>query len=299
MRVFVTGASGFTGQAVVKELLQNGHQVVGLARSDASAKIISDMGAEVHRGSIEDLNSLKQAAAAADGVIHLAFIHDFTDYVGNCQKDREVILAIGEALEGSNRPFIMTSGTFMCTHGRVGTETDAADETQPFSGVRAKSEGVLLSLASKGVRGLVVRISPTNHGENDHGFIAMLCGVAQKTGESAYIGDGLTRWAAVHRLDTARIFRLALEKGKAGSIYHAVAEGEITIKDIASAIGERLGVPVTSKTPEEAPAHFGFVAGPLSIDNPMSNVITQQELGWTPEHPGLLADIKSGIYFKE
>ena len=298
MRVFVTGASGFTGQAVVKELLENGHHVLGLARSDSSAKIINDLGAEVHHGSLEDLDSLRRGAAASDGVIHLAFIHDFSDYIGNCKKDQEAIAAIGEVLEGSNHPFIVTSGTFMVTHGRTGTENDAADETQPFSGARAASEGVLLSFASKGVRASIIRISSTNHGEGDHGFIARLCAIAQEKGESSYVDDGLNRWPAVHRFDTARIFRLALEKGKAGSIYHAVAEEGITIKDIASAIGKCLGVAVNSKTSAEAQAHFGFMATPLGIDNPMSNAITREQLGWTPEHPGLITDIESGLYFR-
>ncbi|KAJ9148970.1 NAD dependent epimerase/dehydratase family protein [Pleurostoma richardsiae] len=299
MRVFVTGATGFIGQPLVKDLLKAGHSVLGLARSDVSAKTLIGLGADVVRGSIEDLDTLKKAAAASDGVIHLAFIHDFSDYDGSCRKDREAISAIGAALEGSNRPFVIASGTFMLPPGRLGTEDDPADMSNAFTTTRSASEVLVLSLASKGVLPSVVRLPPTNHGDSDPAFIAMIVSVAQKTGVSAYIGEGLNHWPAAHRLDSARVFRLALEKGAAGAVYHAVAEEGVLTKDIAAAIGKGLGIPLVSKSSAEASEHFGFIAIPFAIDNLASSSKTRKQLGWVPEQSGLIEDIESGVYFKK
>lgn len=299
MRVFVTGASGLIGRALVKELLEAGHSVLGLARSDSAAKVLTELRADVLRGSIEDLETLKEGAKAADGIVHLAFIHDFSDYEASCQKDRVAITAMGTALEGTNRPLVVASGTLLLPKGRVGTEDDAADMTDPFVAARAKSESLTLDLASKGVRAMVVRLAPTNHGDGDPHFLAMITSIAHKTGVSAYIGDGKNHWPAVHRLDTAHLLLLALEKGKAGAVYHAVAEEGVQTKDIAAAIGKALGIPVVSKSSAEAQEHFGFIAALFSLDNLASGAKTRQELGWNPKQPGLITDIESGVYGKK
>lgn len=294
MRVFVTGATGFIGQAVVKELLNAGHQVLGLARSDRGADSLIAAGAEVQRGSLEDLDSLKQGASASDGVIHLAFIHDFSDYVGNCAKDRIAIEAIGAALTGTNRPFIITGGTLLIPHGQLGTEDTPPDLDRP-SAIRGVAEQVALSFVSKGVRVSIIRLPPTNHGEGDHGFIAELARIAKSTGVSAYLGDGLNRWAATHRLDTAKLYLLALEKAAAGSVFHAVAEEGIPIKEIAETIGKQLNLPTGSKTAE----HFGWLAIAVGADNPISSAKTREQLGWTPVHASLISDIEAGFYTSE
>ena len=298
MHVFVTGATGFIGKAVVQELLKAGHRVSGLARSDEGAELLKRLGAEVHRGSLEDLDSLKSGAAASDGVIHLAFIHDFSDYDGSCRTDRQAIEAIGEAIAGSNKPLIITSGTLMLPQGRLVNEQDTPDLTNPIAAARGASEEVVLSLVPKGVRAAIVRLPPTNHGDGDHGFIARLVAIAKEKGVSAYLEGGLNRWPAVHHLDTARVYRLALENNTAsGAVFHAVAEESVTIKAIAEAIGEKLSVPVVSKTQSEGQEHFGFLAFALLSDNPTSNTQTRVQLGWEPVHPSLVADLEHGSYF--
>ncbi|KAF2802522.1 putative epimerase/dehydratase [Mytilinidion resinicola] len=297
MRVFVTGATGFIGTAVVPELLAAGHQVLGLTRSDKGAETLKSLGVEAHRGSLEDLESLKKGASSADATIHLAFDHNFADFEGINKKDRVAIEAIGEALVGTNRPFIITSGTLLLPLEKLATEDDNGDYTIPTA-VRGLAEQLTLSFVPKGVRAEVVRLPPTNYGEGDHGFIAMLIKTAREKGESAYIGDGSNRWPATHRLDTAKVFASALDRGTAGATYHAVANEGITAKEIAEAIGKELNVPVVSKSTEEAPAHFGFLALPFSRDNPTSSKKTREALGWEPAQPGLIADIKEGHYFK-
>jgi nucleoside-diphosphate-sugar epimerase len=298
MRVFVTGATGFIGEAVVQELLSAGHQVLGLARSDKGAESLAALGVEVHRGSLDDLDSLKRGASASDGVVHLAFIHDFSDYEGNCRVDRLAIETMGAALAGSNRPLIITSGTLMLPYGRLATEEDTPDLTNAAAAARGASELLALSFVSRGVRASVVRLPPTNHGDGDHGFISLLITIAREKGVSVYIGDGLNRWPATHRLDAARVFQLALDKGSAGSTFHAVAEEGVSIKDIATIIGKQLNVPVVSKTKEEAQQHFGWLAFALVADNPTSSAKTREQLEWTPVNPALISDLKEGTYFK-
>ena len=292
MRVFVTGAAGFIGRAVVQELLTNNHQVLGLARSDASAEAITRAGAEAHRGDLEDIESLKSGARLADGVIHLAFIHDFANFARAAAVDAAAIEAIGEVLAGTGKPLVIASGTMMAPKGVLATEDTGADRSSPFS-VRNQGADVVYAISKdKQVRGSVIRIAPTVHGPEDKGFITMLINAAQKNGYAAYIGNGSARWPAVHRLDTAVLFRLALEKGTAGGTYNAVAEEGVTTKDIAEAIGKKLGLPVQSKSVEEAIKDLGFLAHILSADNPTSSEKTQKELGWKPSQVGLLEDIQ-------
>lgn len=295
MRVFVTGATGYIGRAVVKELLDAGHSVLGLTRSDQGAETLLAAGAEVHRGSLEDPNSLKEGAIASDGVIHLAFDHDFSDYVGNCKKDRVAIEAIGNALEGTHRPFIVTAGTLPLPLGQLCTEDSALDLERP-SAIRGVAEKVALAFVPKGVRVSIIRLPPTNHGPGDKGFIAGLVSVAKSTRISAYPGDGLNRWPAIHYLDTAKLFLLALEKAPAGSIFHAVAEEGIPMKDIAEAIGKKLNIPTGSKAGEEVAAHFGWLALAVSADNPTSSAKTRDQLEWAPAQASLVADIENGCY---
>ena len=300
MRVFVTGATGFIGSAIVAELLGAGHQVLGLARSDASAKSLTGMGADVHRGSLDDLESLKQGAAASDGVAHLAFVHDFADvpsYIAACETDLRAIQAIGETLANSHHPFVIAGGTACLSPGHLGTEDEAADPNA-LAGPRVPAENATLALAGQNVRASVVRLSPTVHGEGEQGFIPMLINLAREKGVSAYIGDGSNRWPAVHRLDAALLFRLALEKGSAGSRFHGVQEEGVPVRDIATVIGRRLGVPVVSKSPNEAAEHFGFLAHFVALDNPTSSALTQERLGWNPTHLSLLADLDHLYYFK-
>lgn len=296
MRVFVTGATGWVGSAVVEDLMEAGHRVLGLARSEASAKALAARGASVQRGELDDLDSLRSGAAACDGVIHTAFKHDFSEFQANADLDRRVIEALGDVLAGSDRPFVTTSGILMmamAAPGRLSTEDDAPPASIP----RVPSELATLSLASRGVRSSVIRLPPSVHGDGDRGFMPRIIDIARETGISAYIGDGTNRWPAVHRSDAARAFRLALEKGKAGSRYHAVADEGIPVRQLAELIGQRLGLPAAPKTPEEAPAHFGFLAMFLGLDAPASSALTRERLDWTPTDQGLLADLADGRYF--
>ncbi|TWF42883.1 nucleoside-diphosphate-sugar epimerase [Chitinophaga polysaccharea] len=297
MRVFVTGATGFIGTAVVQELLQAGHQVTGLARSDTAARLLEAAGAEVHRGDINDRDSLQRGVVAADGVIHLAFIHDFANFAASCEADRGAISALGAALEGSQRPLLITSGTSLVHNGDIATENDVP-AASPRTIPRAASEELALSLAARGVRASIVRLPPTVHGEGDHGFVPALINIAREKGVAAFIGDGSNRWPAVHRFDAARVFRLALEKGAAGARYHAVAEEGIPTRDIAAMIGKGLQLPVESRPPEAAPDHFGWMARFFSLDVPASGKQTQEQLGWRPAHPTLMADLDRPVYFK-
>ena len=294
MRVFVTGASGFIGSAVVRELLDGGHDVVGLARSDASAASLTGAGVEVVRGDIENLDSLRAGAADADGVIHLAFIHDFSDYARAGQTDRRAIETIGEVLAGSDRPFVVTAGTAGLTQGRVLTEDDA-----PLPGLPRASEEVALPLAARGVRVSVLRLPPSVHGEGDHGFVPRLIAIAREKSVSAYPGDGRNRWPAVHRLDAANLFRLALEAAPAGTVLHGVADEGVPVRDIAGVIGRHLELPVTSISFDEAAGHFGWLGPFFALDVPASSMLTQRQLSWRPTHQGLLADLEQDHYFAD
>ncbi|MBW3128437.1 SDR family oxidoreductase [Hymenobacter profundi] len=296
MRIFVTGATGFVGSAVVQELLGAGHQVLGLARSEEAVQALTAAGAQAHRGSLNDLDSLQRAVAETDGVIHCAFIHDFTQYAAAAEADRRAIEAMGAALAGSNRPFIATSGFAGLTQqGELLTEEDARDAKVP---AMRHSEDAALALVPQGVRAMVLRLAASVHDAGDHGFVPTLISIAREKGEAAYVGDGHNRWPAVHRLDAARLYRLALEKGVAGARYHGVADEGIPIRTIAEVIGRHLGVPVVSKSPEEAGAHFGWMAGFAGLDLAASSALTQQRLGWQPTHKSLLADLEQGDYFR-
>src|SRR5271156_183819 len=281
MRVFVTGATGFIGSAIVRELIDANHQVLGLARSDAGAKSLVAAAADVHRGSLEDLESLRSGAAAADGVIHTAFIHDFANYGPAAEADRRAIETLGSALAGSDRPLVVTSGTLLVQRkGSLATEEDA-----PAPNFPRKSEQMAVELASRGTRASTLRLPPSVHGNGDHGFVPRLISIAREKGVSAFIGDGLNRWPAVHRLDAAHLYRLILEKLPAGARFHGVAEEGVAFRDIARVIGRRLNIPVVTKSPEEAANHFGWFAHFAAMDNPASSTRTQQQLGWCPKHP--------------
>ena len=302
MRVFVTGASGWIGSAVVPELLAHGHSVVGLARSDASAAALEQAGAEVVRGGIDDLDVLRDAAAASDGVIHLAFKHDIAfsgDYAGAATADSAAIEILGSALEGTGKPFFIASGVLGLTApGQVATETDGHDIDPSAVGpaARALNAELALSFAERGVRSGTVRLAPTVHGEGDEGFMASIVGVAKEKGVSAYVGDGSNRWPAVHRSDAARLYRLALEQAPAGSTLHAVAEEGVSFRDIAEATGRRLDVPVTSIDPADAAAHFGWLGGFIGLDSRASSAATRELLGWQPAGPSLIDDLDAGHY---
>jgi nucleoside-diphosphate-sugar epimerase len=292
MRVFVTGATGFVGSAIVRELIASGHQVLGLTRSDAGAEQLKAAGAEAHRGTLEDLDSLRDGARQADAVIHTAFDHDWSRFAQNCEDDRNAILAMGSVLEGSRRQLLVTSGLAALAPGRIATEADEV----PADGPRA-SEAAAAMLAARGVRASGVRLAPSTHDTGDHGFVPRLIAIARQKGVSAYIGDGRNRWTGVHRLDAARLYRMALEKGVESGPYHAVDEEGIPFREIAEVIGRRLGVPVVSKTLQEASEHFGWFARFAAMDAPASNARTRSALGWQPKQPGLLADIDRPAYF--
>jgi nucleoside-diphosphate-sugar epimerase len=297
MRVFVTGASGFIGSAVVPELIGAGHQVVGLARSDASADALAAAGAQVHRGALDDLDSLRAGAAASDGVIHLAFIHDFADYAGAAQTDVRAIETLGAALERSGRPLVVTSGILGLPAGRLGTEQDAPDPGNTAAAPRIAGAQAALSLAARGVRSSVLRLPPSVHGERDHGFVATLIAIARDKGVSGYIGDGSNRWPAVHRIDAAHLFRLALETAPAGSVLHGVADEGVPVRDIAEVIGRHLDLPVVAIAPEDAGEHFGWLGGFLAADVPASSALTRERMAWQPTRPGLIDDLDQGHYF--
>ncbi|MVN78063.1 NAD-dependent epimerase/dehydratase family protein [Hymenobacter sp. HMF4947] len=291
MRVFVTGATGFIGSAIVQELLGAGHQVLGLARSEKAAQALAAAGAEAHRGSLDDLDSLRSGAAAADGVIHTAFIHDFSAYAAAGETDRHAIEALGGALADAGRPLVVAAGLAGFNLGRPATEADA-----PAASLRMSEQAALAQVA-QGVRASVIRLSPSVHDKGDYGFVPTLIDIARQKGEAAYVGDGLNRWAAVHRLDAAHLFRLALEQGVAGGRYHGVADEGIAMRDIAAVIGQHLNLPVVAKSPEEAAEHFGWMGRFVGLDLSASSAQTQQQLGWRPSHPSLLADLEQGHYF--
>lgn len=319
MRVFVTGATGFIGFAVVKELIAAGHQVTGLARSAASGKKLSDAGAGVLLGSVEDLDCLRRGAAAADGAIHTAFYHKLSHIAfgrrmgiflggsptGIVQRfmmaavdtDRHALEAIGRALSGTDRPLVAPFATMAMKEGRLATEDQAYDPTF-FAAPRAETEDMLQKLASNGVRTSAIRLPPSVHGAGDQGFVPTLIKIAAKKKESGYVGDGLNRWPSVHRIDAARLFRLALENGAAGGTYHGVAEEGVPFRQIAERIGRRLNVPAVSKSPEQAKKQFSFLCEFVARDNPTSSQWTQKRLGWSPTQPGLLADLDQADYFK-
>jgi nucleoside-diphosphate-sugar epimerase len=295
MRVFVTGASGWIGSAVVPELMQAGHHVVGLARSDAPADSLAAAGAEVHRGSLEDLDSLQAGAAKADGVIHLAFIHDFSQYEAAVRADQRAINALGAELEGSDRPLVIASGVAVVTSNAVATEDDPPAPDFP----RTPAAMATLALAERGVRPSVVRLPPSVHGRGDDGFVPTLINIARLRGRSGYIGDGANRWPAVHRNDAARLFRLALEQAPAGSVLHAVTDEGVPTRSIAEVIGRHLELPVVSVPPEQAAQHFSWLGRFFAIDAPTSSQLTKERLGWKPTEPGLIEDLGEGHYFED
>jgi nucleoside-diphosphate-sugar epimerase len=298
MRVFVTGATGFIGSAIVAELIDAGHQVTALARSDQAAASLTATGAQVHRGALEDPGSLRGAAAASDGVIHTAFtnISATTSLADSARADLRAVATIGEALAGSGRPFVVTSGIGLLAPGRLATEEDAPDPGS-FSAPRIAAEEAALSLAGRGVRASVVRLPYSVHGEGDHGFVPALIGIARAEGVSAYPGDGANRWPAVHRLDAAHLFRLALEAAPAGARLHGVDDEGVPFRDIAEIIGRHLKLPATAIPREEAGSHFGWLGPIVTVDHPASSTLTQKQLGWHPARPALIPDLDEGHYF--
>jgi nucleoside-diphosphate-sugar epimerase len=295
MRIFVTGATGWVGSAVVKDLIAAGHLVLGLSRSDKGAQSLTAAGALVHRGSLADLDGLRSGAAQSEAVIHTAFNHDFSKFVENCEEDRRAIEAIGTVLEGSDRPLQVTSGVALLAPERTATEEDVPPLNSPS--YPRKSEAAMAALVKRGVRASAVRLAPSTHGHGDHGFVPRLIQLARDKGLSAYIGDGLNRWPAVHRLDAARVYRLALERGAAGESFHATAEEGVPFKAIAEVIGRRLNIPVVSMAPAEAAEHFGWFTMFAGMDAPASSARTRAKLEWKPEQPGLIADIDHPAYF--
>ncbi|MFO0993084.1 MAG: SDR family oxidoreductase [Hyphomicrobiales bacterium] len=296
MRVFVTGATGFVGSGVVQELLMVGHEVTGLARSDAGAAALAAAGAKVHRGDLADLESLRRGAADAEAVIHTAFNHDFSKFKENCEADRRVIEALGSALAGSSRRLIVTSGTGLLAQGRLATEADV-----PLSNAdaipRVATEEAAAAAGARGINVSIVRLPPSVHGDGDHGFVPMLIGMAREKGVSGYVGQGQNRWPAVHRSDAARLYRLVLEAGPLEGRYHAVAEEGVVFRDIATVIGRRLDLPVKGLAREEAATHFGWFAHFAQLDAPASSARTRELLEWKPNGPGLIADLDRAAYF--
>ncbi len=306
MRIFVTGASGWIGSAVVPELIDSGHRVVGLARSEAAVAALITAGAEVHRGTLDDLDSLRDAAAASDGVVHLAFKHDlaFTgDFQGAADADRRAVEIFGDALAGSDRPLIIASGTLGLVSGRLSTEADGHEQSPAFSAMgvgprtRLATAEFVLALADRGVRSSVVRLPPTVHGKGDTGFVATLVAIARAKGVAGYIGDGLNRWPATHVLDAAQLFRLAVEKAPAGSTLHSIADEGVPIRDIAAVFARHLDVPLAAISVEDAAEHFTWLAGFLGLDSPASSALTRELMGWQPTHVGLIDDLDQGHYF--
>ncbi|PPC77894.1 3-beta hydroxysteroid dehydrogenase [Pokkaliibacter plantistimulans] len=294
MRVLVTGATGFVGSAIVEELQAAGHQVLGLARSAEAASLLRQRGVEVQHGSLTELSQLQAACASADGVIHTAFIHDFSRFRENCEIDRQAILAMGQALAGSTRPLLITSGTgLVAATGSLAVESDPAGHHLP----RVASEQAAAAVAELGVAVSVVRLPPSVHGRGDHGFVPILIELARTQGQAACLGDGSNRWPAVHRLDAARLFRLALERGATAACYHANAEEGVAFAGIATAIAEGLQLPFTHLPPEQGETYFGWFAHFAALDNPTSSQLTRQLLGWQPQQPGLLDDLRHGGYF--
>ncbi len=295
MRVFVTGATGWVGSAVVRELIAAGHQVLGLCRNPAKAAELAAAGAEVVQGSLQDLQGLRRAAQAADGVVHLAFDHDFSRFAQNGADETVAIEALGASLEGSDRPLVAASGVALLAPGSVSTEHSPA--RRELAALPRNPEAALMRLRARGVRGAAVRLAPTVHGQGDHGFVPRVIALAREKGVSPYIGEGANRWPAVHRLDAARLFRLALEQGADAGPFHAVAEEGVPFRRIAELIGARLGVPTRSIGAEEAPAHFGWLAPFVGLDCPSSSEHTRAVLGWKPTQSGLLADLDHPAYF--
>ena len=296
MLVFVTGANGFIGQATVRELLKNGHQVLGLARTDAQVEALTAAGAEPHRGNLKNLDSLRNGAKSADGVIHLAFIHDFNDLAAACAVDREAIKAMSEGIAGTGKPLVIASGTLSLPKGYLVNE-----DTEPEAGTammdrRLSADLVYAFSQDSNIRGSVVRLAPTVHGAGDHGLIPMVANAFREKGAITYVGDGSQRWNAVYRDDAAVLLRLALENGTAGATYHAVAEEGVSHKDIWTLVGKKLGLPVEGKPAEEVVEAIGFFGYVIGMDNPTSSQKTQRELGWQPEGPGLLADIEANYF---
>lgn len=294
MKVFVTGATGFIGSAIVNELISAGHTVVGLSRNAANTAQLIAAGAEVHHGDLQDLDSLRSGVTAADGVIHVGFIHDFLRYAEMCEVDRLAILAMGEALLGTDKPFIVTSGTGLLTPGKLAVETDSV-----VAGHNPRqSEQAADTLAAQGVKVAVMRLPPSVHGEGDHGFVPILINLAREKGMAVYAGEGSNLWPAVHRFDAARLYRLAIEKGfESGTRFHGVAEQGIPFKEIANVIGRRLNVPVVSQSQEEANAYFTWFSYFAAMNCPSSSAFTREYLGWEPIQPGLLEDIDQEAYF--